>query len=229
MTTTQRIQYQVITEPLLTTGEIVTPDKWNYPWSEPVRRKPPLPRGAYQFLAYSESAQFPESVTEDRWHQPWSEPIVKNKQGLRAGAQQFNAIYSPFVSFSWFGSLTTPVRIKPGLKPGLQQFFATDTAVIPTSKLPEWYDWLSDPVRIKRGLKSSLQQTIAWPPRLLPTPTVTATISALETKDVFLAGGSVFNPPASAEIGIVATGSPAIEIGVAEPAVASVRISIQII
>jgi hypothetical protein len=51
----------------------------------------------------------------------------------------------------------------------------------------------------------------------------------LETKDVFLAGAITFNPPNSAEIGIVDTGFPAVEIGVAAPKVATVSVSIRII
>ena len=88
---------------------------------------------------------------------------------------------------------------------------------------------MSEPLHAKSGLHAARQQFLAAPSRLLPTPTMFGTLDADETKDVFLAGVSVFNPAASAEIGIVDTGFPLAEIGIAMPTVASVRISVQII
>jgi hypothetical protein len=89
---------------------------------------------------------------------------------------------------------------------------------------------------MRAGLKSvgtSLQQFLASPSRPLPTPNITGTMSALETKDTFLAGAMIFNAPASAEIGIVDTSAPGTEIGVVsttpDGTIALVSISVRIV
>jgi hypothetical protein len=56
---------------------------------------------------------------------------------------------------------------------------------------------------------------------------ISGVMSALETKDTFFGGGSVWNRVNSAEIGIIDTSSPDVEIGVAIPTVARVRVSIR--
>lgn len=208
------------------TAETITPDKWFAALSEPVRFKQGLKAAQQQFIALP--GPFPFVPFE--WFQELSKPSVLTKSGLLPSQQQFFTFNPlPRVSFGWFGGLSEPVRKKPGLTPSRQPFFTTDTTVIPTSKLIEWFAGLSEPVRFRQGLKASLQQFLAEPSRLLPTPTVFGILNALETKDVFLLGASAFNPPASAEIGIVDTGFPAAEIGIAAPMVASVSISVQII
>ena len=182
----------------------------------------------FQYQAFTEPV--PEfAVFEDKWHSPWSEPSVKKKSGPRACDQPFLAFHpNPIISIGWFEAFSEPVRQKPRLHPALQPFLAyrdNPTTVTPFS----WFAPLSDPVRFKRGLRASLQQFLASPSRLLPTPTLFGTLSALETKDSFLAGVSAWNRATSAEIGIVDTGFPAAEIGIAVPTVASVSISVQII
>lgn len=166
----QQIQYQVIAEPVFTGKETITEDKWHQPWSIPVRKNPPLPVGAYQFLAYSESAQFPETVTESRWHQPWSEPIVKAKIGLRTGDQQFAAFYpapDPFVATGWFELLSEPKRFKLGLPAGDQQVLAFQPAPSPFVATG-WFNWLSEPVRQKPGLGAPLQQFFTIDTAVIP-------------------------------------------------------------
>jgi len=201
---------------------------WFAPLSEPVRQRPRSPAALYPSFFYQPA---PSPFVATGWFTPLSEP-VRSKPALRTALQSFIA-YVPnpatVTPFAWFRPLSEPVRIKPALARALQPFFATDPSVIPLQKLMTWFAPLSEPVRIKPGLRAWLQQFFTGPPRLLPTPTVTGTLSARETKDVFLAGVSAFNPPASAEIGIVDTGFPVAEIGIATPAVASVSISIQII
>jgi len=201
---------------------------WFEGLSEPVRAKPRSP-AALSPYAFWQPAPSPFVATG--WYANLSEP-VRVRRRLREALQQFAAYQAnptTVTPFAWYANLSTPVRIKPALKTSLQQFFATDPSVIPLGRLISWFASLSDPVRIKLGLKASLQQFLAAPPRLLPTPTLFGILDALETKDIFLAGASVFNPAASAEIGIVDTSFPDAGIGIAVPTVASVRISVQII
>lgn len=202
-------------------------DSWHQPWSQPVRMKDGLRPGNQLTLAFS-----PNPVVSFGWFEELSKPPVLTKPALPSRAQQFFAYQAnptTVTPFAWYANFSEPVRKKPGTQAARQQFFTTDTAVIPLSRLAEWVTALSEPVRLKIGLKPGLQQFYTGPPRLLPTSTIFGTLSALETKDIFLAGVAVFNPPASAEIGIVDTGFPLTEIGVAMPTVASVSISIQII
>lgn len=180
-----------------------------------------------QFLAYVPN---PTTLTPFAWFMPLSEP-ARSRQGIKSQQQPFLSFNPvPVVPFSWFSALSKPsIVARPGLRASQQQFLAFHPAPSPFVA-SGWFEPLSDPiVRTRRGLKPAQQQFLAWPPRLLPTPTSTGTLSALETKDVFLAGTSIFNPAASAEIGIVDTGFLAAEIGIAAPAVASVSISVQII
>lgn len=175
-----------------------------------------------------------ETITPDKWYIALSEP-PRFLPRLRPGLQQFLAFDpQPFVPFGWFSGLSIPsVRTRRGLPAALQQAFAADTTVIPTSKLIEWFAPLSEPVRKLSGLLAALQQFFTAPSQLRPNPTTTAVLDALETKDVFLAGVSVFNAPASAEIGVVDTTFFAAEIGVIQTSttgtITSVSISISII
>lgn len=189
--------------------------------------RPGLRPAQQQFLAYVPN---PTTVTPFAWFMPLSEP-VRSRSGLKSQQQAFFSFNPvPLVSFSWFAGLSKPSTVaRPGLLPSQQQF----TAFHPTPSpfvASGWFQPLSDPiVRTRSGLKPSQQQFLAWLPRLLPNPNITGILSALETKDVFLAGAAFFNPPASAEIGIVDTGFPPAEIGIAVPTVASVSISLQIV
>lgn len=209
-------------------AENITPDKWYIALSEPVRFRQGLRAGQQQFSALSDPFPF----VSFSWFEELSKPPVLTKPGLRPSQQQFLAFHpapSPFVATGWFAPLSEPVRKKPGLPPARQPFFTIDTAVIPISKLTAWFSALSEPVRFKIGLKPWLQQFFTGPPRLLPNPAITGIWASNETRDTFLAGAMIFNPPNSTEIGIVDTGFPAAEIGIAAPAVASVSISIRII
>lgn len=244
-------------------AEVITPDKWFAPLSEPPRSRQGLRASQQQFSALSDPFPFvsfswfnelskpasltrpglrpsqqqflayvpnPTTVTPFAWFMPLSEP-VRSRSGLKSQQQPFLSFNPvPVVPFSWFSALSKPsIVARPGLLPSQQQF----TAFHPTPSpfvASGWFQPLSDPiVRTRRGLKPSQQQFLAWLPRLLPNPNVSGVLSALETKDIFLAGVAVFNPPASAEIGIVDTGFPLAEIGFAVPTVASVSISIQIV
>ncbi len=142
------------------TAENITPDKWFELLSEPPRFLPGLRAGQQQFTAFN-----PEPFVSFGWPEPLSEP-VRFPPALLAGLQQFLAFDpQPFVSFGWFEELSIPaVRTKPGLYPPLQQFFAADTTVIPTSKLIEWFQALSEPPRFPRALPAGEQQFTALNP-----------------------------------------------------------------
>src|ERR1043166_767205 len=101
--------------------ETVTESRWHQPWSEPVRVKARLPEGEQQFL----SAQ-PWPAIAIGWDRPLEEP-VRVKAGRRAQLKQglsWHPAPSPFVAPGWFNWLAEPVRRKPRLPEGEQQFFA---------------------------------------------------------------------------------------------------------
>lgn len=195
------------------TAETIAPDKWYAALSEPVRKKLGLIAGVQQFVAFA-----PNPVVSFSWFGGLAEPIRTIPRAV-AGERQFLALYptpSPFVATGWFAPLSEPVRQIPGLPAALRQFFTTDTTAIPVTKLIEWFAAFSEPVRVLQGLKPWHQQFLAYHPRLQPNPTITGTLSAIETKDVFLAGGISFNRSVSGEIGIVEQSGPLGEVGMAE-------------
>jgi hypothetical protein len=167
--------------------------------------------GAFGQLVFG---QFPAPESPLSWFAELSTPPVMKKPGLNAAKHQFLAFDpNPIVPFGWFENLSEPVRIKPGIRPELQQFFAGDTDVIPVSRV-YWFTPLSEPVRVKPGLKAALQQFLAAPARLLPTPTSFGILDALETKDTFLAGALIWNRATDAEIGVINTTPQPAEIAV---------------
>ncbi len=169
--------------------------KYALPWyavlSEPVRLPPQVRAGAQQLLAYSESAQFPESVTEDRWHVPWSEP-VRIKPGLLVTLQRdltMPVLPVIYHSAPWYAPLSEPVRIKPGLKVSLQLTYANDTILIPNPSvgIQGWYRWLNEPVRAKVGLYARHHPFLSYQP-----PNFNfGVLGATETKDVF--AGTIYS------------------------------------
>jgi hypothetical protein len=207
------------------------PDKWMQPLSEPVRLRPGLRAGQQQAHFFD-----PVPVVSFSWFEALSEPVRSPPRSPAALYPNFfmQPAPSPFVASGWFMPLSEPVRFRPGLKAALQQFFTTDPTVIPlTHGLIPWFAPLNEPVRKLPGLDAARQQFLAAPSQLRPTPTTTAVLDALETKDVFLGGIAIFNPPASAEIGVVDTTFFAAEIGLIQTtpggSIASVQISISII
>jgi hypothetical protein len=148
------------------TPETSLPSKWHAPLAEPVRQRI-APTLAVALIASGATvppiAPFPESVTESRWHQPWSEPVVKARPRLAEAHQQFLAWQpapSPFVATGWYAPLSAPVRIKPALLAGSQQFLAPDPRPLVSFS---WFGWLPEPVRLKPGLPAGQQQFLAAP------------------------------------------------------------------
>ncbi len=200
---------------------------WFSPLSEP-RRFKRAPRAAVS-LNNQSFAFNPLPVVSFSWFEPISEPVRRKKLGLPRHQQQSITLHpDPVVSFSWFNELSKPATLaKRGLRSSLQQFTTKDTEVIPVSRLIGWYSSLSEPRRFKRGLRASLQQFLAAPSRLIPTPGVTGILDAIETKDTFLAGVSIFNRPVDGEIGVQVLERVG-ELSVSQPAAVSARMSIRI-
>lgn len=194
------------------------------PLSEPVRKKPGVRTQLQQSFTF-----FPTPLVSFGWFAELSKPVKLDRVGLRPSRQQFFTI-DPFpkVSFSWFETLSEPKRFKRGLPTQLQQATALDTAPIPLSTMFQWLSDFSLPVRTKPGLKAALQQFLASPSRLLPTPTSFGVLSALETKDTFLAGGMLWNRATDAEIGVINTTPQPSEIGLYQTAPTAGTITVRI-
>jgi hypothetical protein len=201
---------------------------WFETLSEPTRRKPRSPAALSPPFFYQPA---PSPFVATGWYSPLSEP-VRQKKGIHSNKQQFltyQANPTTVTPFAWFASLSDPVRQKRGLAPRLQQFFATDPTVIPTAtSLNGWFSWLSEPVRFKLALRVPLQQSYTGAPRLLPNPEIFGTLSALETKDTFLAGAMVWNRATDAEIGVINTTPQPAEISLYQTAPTAGTITVRI-
>lgn len=84
----------------------------------------------------------------------------------------------------------------------------TTTVTVPeTITMDKWYRPLSEPPRFLRGvlpgMRPSLQQFFAGPPRLLPTPSITATMAAVESGDLTSMTVLISQSVATAKVGIV--------------------------
>lgn len=156
----QWIIYQSHTAPVLV-PEVVTVDKWNYAWSEPVRIKRQLPAGEQQ--TYTAPAFTPEVITPDKWIYPWSEP-VRQKAGLDVRLQQ--SLIAPVLSdrqltdtfeSRWHYPWSEPVRTRQ-LAAAQQQALAQQEPSFEIITIDKWvYPWV-EPVRQKPGLRPSQQQ-----------------------------------------------------------------------
>lgn len=136
-------------------------DKWHQPWSTPVRVKPGLAAHHQQFLAYSESQQFPETVQEDKWHRPWSDPSAfLTKRGLAAHQQRASTgVENVPANISWFAALSDPVRVKLRLPEASQQTlaFVKATPFPETVTESRWHQPWSEPARVKPSLRTGAQ------------------------------------------------------------------------
>jgi hypothetical protein len=153
---------------------------FHFPWSEPVRIKPGLSVTNQQFIAQSESEQFPETVTESRWHQPWSEP-VRVALRLTTGAQQFlalgwvNAPLTENITLDkWFAEWRDPVKLKVGLGARFHPSAQPCSNVFPLPNLDPSTLWpytpFAEPVRVK--LRDVLFQPFTYGPiPIIPTVT----------------------------------------------------------
>lgn len=110
-----------------------------------------------------------EFIGPDKWMMALSEP-VRFKQGLAATRQQVLAFFpTPLVSFSWFGALTEPVRLKPRNPAALYPYFFMQPAPSPFVATG-WYMPLSEPKRFPRGLPVQLQREFTRDAVWIPSP-----------------------------------------------------------
>jgi len=144
--------------PIVTAVEVLE-SNWHQPWSIPVRVKRGLITGAQDasFAPVKPTVSF-------GWNEPssWSDP-VRLKRGLGSALQQ--AAITPEISQEqvfedkWHQPLSIPVRLKPRLITGAQQFLALDPFPIPrvgeTTEASWHYRW-SEPVRQLRDPKLSV-------------------------------------------------------------------------
>ena len=153
---TQQQFFATDTEPIVSFS-------WFAPLPEPVRLKPGLGANQQQFFATDT-----EPLVSFSWYGALSEPSVKAKRPPTPTDIVYPLVVAETVTVDkWFGWLSDPVRLKPGLTARLQSFFAADTE--PTVSFG-WAYGLSDPVRIKLGLGAHLQQALTIDPWLLTQP-----------------------------------------------------------
>jgi len=111
--------------------ELITEDKWHFPFSTPVRVKPGL-GAAYQQTFNLDTLPIPTSKGMG-WFAPVSSP-VRQPIGLKSYLQD----YAPFKtlpviipSIASYYPYSTPVRIKPGFRYYLQQSLAYHPRLLP--------------------------------------------------------------------------------------------------
>jgi hypothetical protein len=142
----------------MTQPETVSYDKWNYPWSEPVRLRPAPLLIADQRADWLVEFTFAETVSYDRWNYPWSEPVRFRPSPLLAADQRADWLGSPplveaVLESKWHQPWSEPKRFKLDLGASRQAFYFANTdsgedLLEPTS----WFNWFSEPVRLKPGL-----------------------------------------------------------------------------
>lgn len=205
----------------------VTTIGWFAPLSEPVRTKNGIRPANQQFLAFD-----PLPRVSFSWFEPLSEPTRRMPRSHAALAPAFfyHPAPSPFVPTGWFVPLSEPVRKFPRSPAALAPSFFYQPAPSPFAPTG-WFVPLAEPVRQKQGLRASQQQAYAGPSRLLPTPTLFGVMSALETKDTFLAGAMSFNRPTDAEIAVINTTPQPAEIGLYQtgPTAGTITVRISIV
>src|SRR6266446_3472306 len=151
---TQKLIYQAHSEPVSTSPETVTEDRWHQPWSEPVRQKI-KPALAIALIASGLSWDpQPIPTQSDAWRQPLSEPTRKREDKI-ALRVRYPFIYGS-VYMSWFGPLPEPVRTKidPRLSIALiasGSSWNPQPIAPPVQNIDKWQQPLSEPVRKKEN------------------------------------------------------------------------------
>lgn len=137
----------------------------------------------YQSYQGPPPQQLGENVFADKWIYPWSEPVRFRviHESLIASGGTLNPD-QPFPPATWFAELNQPVQLPRRLHAALNPFMGPFVIQPPGSAtlIQGWFMELAEPVWPKPGLGARYQQSFAYHPRLLPTPTVTATMSAVE-------------------------------------------------
>lgn len=183
---------------------IINPDLGHIGWyanlSEPVRTRPALRTAAQPFAVGSL-----QPFVSFSWNEARTELPPRVKPGLLVH-QQMVATMPPriLVSFSWWEpTAELPPRAKSGLGAHQQQAFTKSTF----TPLPTW-GWEQartelPPGRL-RGLDAWRQQSTAWTPiNIGVVPDITGVWASTETKDRFLASGTMFEAPFEAIAGVI--------------------------
>jgi len=191
-------QSAAVPPPIVTPPPVVTPIDWAQELSQ-------LKPESYEVVGITRVfvALPPEIITEDKWHQPWSIPRRLSKLGLSTADQPFIAqtiVPPPVLISQWLYGLAEPVRLKPGLKAGLQQFFAAVPFIEDRKIYPKWgFPW-SEPVREQAYEVSS--SLVVFPFEFTPSH-VTVTMSATEINgDVFSGLIKIYRTPARCLVSI---------------------------
>lgn len=147
-------------------AEAVSPDRFHFQHSEPVRRKG-LAVSEQQAVAFIGTSPFAESVTIDRWQQPFTEP-VRYRIGLPVREQQAT-IYigaSPFAETvsadRWHQPTSQPTIAKRKVQPdgvSYSYYVAPSSEVVTVDK---WFREFSTPVHFRAGLPVPEQQSFAF-------------------------------------------------------------------
>src|SRR6266446_417280 len=152
---TQKLIYQAHSEPVSTSPETVTEDRWHQPWSEPVRPKikPALAIALIASgLGWDPQPPIAPPQSIDKWQQPLSEPARKKEDRISLRVR-YPFIYGS-VYMSWFGPLPEPVRTKinPVLSVALiasGSSWDPQPIAPPVQSIDKWQQPLSEPVRKK--------------------------------------------------------------------------------
>lgn len=175
---------------------------------------------------------------ESPWHQAWTLPVrVRISPRLAVALGASGGLWSPSLTFPslFFESnrhfpWSEPVRQKPGLRAGLQQFYISEPfgmlAPEATTESRWHYRW-EEPQQIRVTFKPPLRTGeypfFFAPPRLLPNPDLTAVMAATETNnDVAMFDLNVYTPvPGSAslsgaKVSIVEEGVPEDSVSIRE-------------
>ena len=152
------------------TPEFIGPDKWWQPFSTRLFAKPGLHACRQQFIAQSESAQFPEVVYIDKYLYPFGIP-KRFPARLMPGLNQFEA----FVDWS-IARDTEPVYHQPFSEPKrfpLRLFAGTQPYLFPSNDPVidiSWFSPFSEPKRFKPELIKAANPTFCTGAHALGTP-----------------------------------------------------------
>ena len=162
-----RTLYQVHTEPVSTSSETVTVDRWLQPLSEPLRRAT-LPI-ACTVAALAWAGVTPQGDANSAWGISLSTP-VRTPAALHASLQQAHAepvSTSPetVTESRWHVPLSEPVRQRAALPAALQQTFAVDPTALTVPEavhVAAWAQPWSTPRWSAPAIQAAAQQALAW-------------------------------------------------------------------
>jgi hypothetical protein len=136
--------------------EAVSIDRWQQPFSEPVRVK--RRTADFPYLAFVKADPFPESVTVDRWLLGLSEPVRCVRRTADYPALTFYPL--PFVPWDWRVPLSEPTRRQPRTTDFPALWLVKAAPFEETTTVDRYWQPLSEPRG--RRFPASQQQALAW-------------------------------------------------------------------